>query len=262
MSSASFSITFNSRPRRYRCGPSWVLDLRLADHDFWFVHGGRATLQRKGRDILIERGQCLIFFPGETVTGYQDPDDPLDVTGIHFDISVSALVRPLGQTKIDHNADRSMIESWLGHMDLLAGAELHWQAVSEHLFSCILIKLMQKQQNEEHEYHALAIKKLAVEIRAMPHQSWTIERMCRLAGMCRTVLHESFMATAGIAPGAFVIRSRIEAAEALLLDTKLSVQEVALATGYRDIFFFSRQFKHFRGLSPAAYRRSFRPKSE
>jgi len=52
----------------------------------------------------------------------------------------------------------------------------------------------------------------------------------------------------------YVIRARIERAQHLLLYAGMNVTEVADALGYRDIFFFSRQFKQYTGKSPSEIR--------
>jgi len=52
----------------------------------------------------------------------------------------------------------------------------------------------------------------------------------------------------------YIIRMRIERAEHLLVHTGMNVTEVADALGYRDIFFFSRQFKQYTGKSPSEIR--------
>jgi YesN/AraC family two-component response regulator len=38
--------------------------------------------------------------------------------------------------------------------------------------------------------------------------------------------------------------------------TSLSVQEIAVRTGYGDAYYFSRIFKKVTGLSPKSYRKS------
>jgi AraC-like DNA-binding protein len=58
----------------------------------------------------------------------------------------------------------------------------------------------------------------------------------------------------GIPPRAWIVRERIKMAAVRLLESHLNVGEVAEEFGYRDIFFFSRQFKQVTGQSPKDYR--------
>lgn len=54
----------------------------------------------------------------------------------------------------------------------------------------------------------------------------------------------------------YVNETRIRKAAELLLDTRLKIQEVAEAVGYRNITSFNRMFKKYKGLSPSEYRKS------
>jgi AraC-like DNA-binding protein len=64
-----------------------------------------------------------------------------------------------------------------------------------------------------------------------------------------------FRKTYGISPRAWIVRERIRMAAVRLLESNLNIGEVAAEFGYRDIFFFSRQFKQVIGRSPKTYRR-------
>jgi AraC-like DNA-binding protein len=64
-----------------------------------------------------------------------------------------------------------------------------------------------------------------------------------------------FRRSYGISPRAWIVRARIKLAAVRLLESQLTIGEVAEEFGYRDIFFFSRQFKQVTGRSPRHYRR-------
>ena len=56
----------------------------------------------------------------------------------------------------------------------------------------------------------------------------------------------------------FVNEYKISLAGKLLIDTDLSVAEVAYKSGYNNLTFFHRQFHKFMELSPSKYRQNFR----
>lgn len=57
-----------------------------------------------------------------------------------------------------------------------------------------------------------------------------------------------------MSPKDFCIRARVFRARELLLETDLSVEQIAVNLGYADMFFFSRQFKAWTGQSPNYWR--------
>ena len=54
----------------------------------------------------------------------------------------------------------------------------------------------------------------------------------------------------------YLIGKRIQKAKELLLDDKLSIEEVAEKVGYNDYFYFLKSFKKNTGISPSKYRKS------
>lgn len=75
------------------------------------------------------------------------------------------------------------------------------------------------------------------------------------AGMSPRTFRRRFTATTGASPRDYAIACRIGHARQMLGGTELPIKSIAEQLGYRDVFFFSRQFTRFTGISPAAYRR-------
>ena len=65
----------------------------------------------------------------------------------------------------------------------------------------------------------------------------------------RSLLHSS--------PTEFILKTRIDAAARLLVESKLSVTEIALRCGFYDNSHFTRQFKKKMGVSPTQFRKKF-----
>lgn len=61
-----------------------------------------------------------------------------------------------------------------------------------------------------------------------------------------------------LGPMEYLIQVRMGQAQALLLNTEVSIKEIAEAVGYGDFYYFSRAFKKHFGVSPLYYRRNRR----
>ena len=73
---------------------------------------------------------------------------------------------------------------------------------------------------------------------------------------CSTVtLTEHFKAEFGITINEYITRKRMEYSERLLISTSEPLREIALMCGYNDVEYFSRTFKQYHALSPAAWRK-------
>lgn len=73
-------------------------------------------------------------------------------------------------------------------------------------------------------------------------------------GVSSRTLRRRFRGVTGLSPKQFLIADRINRARQLLSETDLPIKSIADSLGYRDVFYFTRQFTRHAGLSPAAYR--------
>jgi AraC-like DNA-binding protein len=64
-----------------------------------------------------------------------------------------------------------------------------------------------------------------------------------------------FKASTGISPTQYIINYRINSAKSLLIEDKLSINEIADYLGYNDVFYFSNQFKKYTGYTPNAFKK-------
>jgi hypothetical protein len=67
-----------------------------------------------------------------------------------------------------------------------------------------------------------------------------------------------FKATTGTTPHAWLLGQRLSAAEALLEDSDAPVEEIARLVGFGTAAGLREQFTRRRGVSPRAYRQTFR----
>jgi transcriptional regulator GlxA family with amidase domain len=79
------------------------------------------------------------------------------------------------------------------------------------------------------------------------------------AGVPERTLKRRFKAATGLALIDYVQNLRIEEAKRLLETSDQAVDEISAVVGYEDASFFRRVFKRRTGLTPAAYRRAFKP---
>jgi len=79
--------------------------------------------------------------------------------------------------------------------------------------------------------------------------------IAKAAGMSPTGLHAAFQQRRSSTPYAQLMTLRLDAAERLLADPRLSIAEVALRTGHADQSALTRVMQRERGSTPADFRR-------
>ncbi|MFF0493612.1 AraC family transcriptional regulator [Nocardia sp. NPDC004068] len=91
-------------------------------------------------------------------------------------------------------------------------------------------------------------------IHAHPSSPWTVASLAAHAGVSRALFAKRFTALMNQPPLTYLTELRMEEATALLLDTDMTIAQIARAVGYADPFGFSAAFKRWKGHSPSAFR--------
>jgi transcriptional regulator GlxA family with amidase domain len=92
-----------------------------------------------------------------------------------------------------------------------------------------------------------------------PAGDLSVEALAEKASLSPRHFARAFAAEVGMPPGRYVERTRLEAARRHLEDTAEGIEQTARACGYRTTEAMRRAFIEALGVSPAEYRRRFRP---
>jgi AraC family transcriptional regulator of arabinose operon len=82
------------------------------------------------------------------------------------------------------------------------------------------------------------------------------DELAKEAGMTPRTFRRRFGEIMGTSPRDYVIACRVAHAKEMLGRTELPVKTIAEQLGYRDVFYFTRQFRQTTGVAPVAYRKS------
>ena len=82
----------------------------------------------------------------------------------------------------------------------------------------------------------------------------TIDDLIRIAHISRSSYIRRFKEICGMAPSAYITKVRLDSASAMLINTTISVSEIAGRTGFYDASHFTKSFENFYGIYPLEYR--------
>ncbi len=81
-----------------------------------------------------------------------------------------------------------------------------------------------------------------------------MDRLLELSHYSRRHFIRLFSDTYGVSPHKYLLRLRIRHATQLLMETNLTMSEIALRCGFNDSNYFGRVFKKYKSVSPNSYR--------
>ena len=93
-------------------------------------------------------------------------------------------------------------------------------------------------------------------IHAAPDKCWSLEDFAKQASLGRTAFSERFKKLVGESPMRYLQQWRMQVAQDLLLDSDLSVAQIAANVGYESEVSFRQSFRKEMGTTPGRVRRS------
>jgi len=242
------------------CEPGWKWPRRekpMPNYDLFYVWSGEGEVEVNGTYYAVGKGSCFLFRPGDYTSATHNPQKPLVLTYIHFAVTESLNMVPERYRKLTETVDFEYMLSRYVRLFLVQTYAATEEA--QLLLKGSLIHLLREDQHKPIEKKASnqlteAIYEIANYVRQNPSIAHRVEDLAGRAQLSPRYFSMKFKELIGMSVQTFMIHTRIERAQHLLMHVGMNVTEVADALGYRDIFFFSRQFKQYTGKSPSEIR--------
>jgi AraC-like DNA-binding protein len=91
-------------------------------------------------------------------------------------------------------------------------------------------------------------------VHARPSEDWTADALAQEAHLSRSAFAERFTALIGVPPMRYLLNWRMQIAAQKLVETRLTIAQIAFEVGYESETSFTRAFRREKGLPPAAWR--------
>lgn len=242
------------------CERTWKWDTHqhpLEEFDIWYVWSGEGMMTLHGCEFALSKGSCFLFRAGDRTFAAQNPKNPLTVTFLHFSLREEKHAELPGPYRVIR--DTFLFETLLNRFvesRIAGGPDSDTEA--RLLAALMLLQLLREErfepasQTEPGLQLASVIQDVAHLIRQNPGRPHTIESLAESARLSPRYFSLKFRQVMGITLETYLIRTKMERAEHLLRYSGMNVSEVAEALGFKDLSFFSRQFKQTRGKKPSA----------
>lgn len=249
-----FHQTYQSNWRR---PPSTYEDRNL----LIYVVSGTAECTVNGVPYSYQKGDVLWLRTGDIYSAYVK-ELPWEYIAIYFtlyqEFDSSAFtdvwnpVFRLNDSRrlkiLFHNAKRLYIQKKFGYL-----IEIDIQ------LRTILSLLIQERKQELEQKNTPSLLQPAMDFIFANYlkQTITVKELSKLCHVSSRHFSRLFLEKYQTSPIEFIQNLKLQRAKNLLESTTLSISEIAMQTGFSDIFYFSKLFKKVEGLSPSQYRKLF-----
>lgn len=100
------------------------------------------------------------------------------------------------------------------------------------------------------------MKQILKEIQQSYTEKLTLSSLAEKYNISESRLSTRLRENLGMSFSKYLTSQRVQRAKELLVDDRLSVEQIAQMVGYRDYFYFIRIFKKVTGVTPSVYRRN------
>lgn len=154
-------------------------------------------------------------------------------------------------------SDPSAIRSVFSDLHTALGESPPDDPLVVHLLEGLLLRIQQQRAAIGRSTLQAEVEQIVSAVRARPHEAWDFDVEAERVGCTTVHLRRLWKSLTGMPPNAFVNKTRLDRAAALLRANRLTLMQIAEDVGYYDVGYFSRLFRRAYGQPPGAYRRNY-----
>ncbi len=237
----------------------WKLENRnIPEAHMVFTCGGGGTYFFTGRKVELCKDRLIFIGPGVPHSGWADPAHLPFLMTCRFKLFdsnrqlIEAFPEPLAMMFEVSGSGlfMSLFERMFRYYHLthprirkvLSNAVLR-QIIGEIVLDLSTARMPDPKLDELHN-----------KLMSHPEKRFSIDEMSEIAGCSRKTFLSRFREAYGETPVGYQIKLRCRTAAEHLLESSMSIKEIAAGLSYPDQYAFSKQFKKVIGSSPSAYR--------
>lgn len=252
------STSFGKR----ECAPGWYWDHQTPFHDYdiFYIVSGKGTMQLSDGRFDLHKKSCLVMRPGDIPKAVQDPHDRMTVLYMHFQVSeANGPIPDFSLPRFTVVGDAFRAEHLLYQMmELLEFPaplrDLEFDCLMKQFFVNLFRLQLAPQHSDAHSAKQMqTVRAIMAYIREAQGVDVGLAELAEAVNMSPPYISRLFKACSGVTLKQFIANTKAERARELLLQTRMSIGEVAERMGYSDVYAFSKSFKRVFRLSPSDY---------
>lgn len=257
---------YRHRPEHAVDRPARSDDLHLNRlYNLHLVLGGQGTVRCGGRSFELREGEGFLYGPAMAQRYASDRSDPWDIRWVHFSCFAADRLlgsRGLGEPWLFRLKDQSPVTGFMERLLCLGrGFDLGREAEVSAVLYELLLRLVADAAPlaMPRDPSVPGIRAAAEYIRGhCADPALSMAEVAALAGYSVPYFSRKFHQLMHRTPSAYLLEARVLHAKQLLVSTKLTVREIATASGFSQSSYFIQCFRKVEQMTPEQFRVSRR----
>ncbi|MBH5319084.1 helix-turn-helix transcriptional regulator [Paenibacillus sp. GSMTC-2017] len=245
--------------------------------EFIYIETGEAVIECGSTPIMAKPGDLIVINSNELHYGVSLSSDLryhvliAHISLLHsqfVDAAETKFIAPITQNRLLlHNhirGDKATTACMLSLIHELGNREFGYElAIKSELYRLLTLLLrgyvatvLSKDQYAERMKNVERFEPVFRHIDEHCTNELSVEQLSSIAGLSRFHFSRLFKELTGRTVTEYITAARLDKADYLLRNTPLTVSEVATASGFNDIYYFSRTFKKHKKIPPSKLRES------
>ncbi len=228
--------------------------------NLWICLEGEAEMLLNHNKIEVFPGIGVLLKPEDQVKGIKVSPGMLCNIGLHFlpenaEDELGLIAHSSRPVQLRHFL---LVRELAFYLDFLL-FQVHRESREEEnrMGGDLLSVFLRNQQMGPERPVDRLIRKQAEAMRSEPERTRSGQELAAEVGLSFSQFARRFQRLYEMSPHDFLIEQRVNKARTQLRESQMTVGEIAESLGYKDVGYFSRQFKHKAGVSPLAFRKRY-----
>jgi AraC-like DNA-binding protein len=250
----------SGHPKNYAF--DWRQGRVLPDYTLIYISGGRGHFESDGNiHQPIETGNVFLIFPGVWHRYQPDAKTGWHEHWIGFDGDTARnwqknkFISP-AQPVVKINSEDTVLATFTRIIQAVRANRPALQQILAGAAANLIGLIYSAQQTPVLSEHSGSnvIEQAIARMETDLGTTLDMEKLSRDFGVSYSWFRSAFAGHTGLAPHQYLLEMRLLRARNLLVETKLSVKEIARQTGFQDEHYFSRLFRQKMKITPSQWR--------
>ena len=226
----------------------------LKSYELIYHFSGKSTVRFNGQTLYCEKDTLRFLPKGNCFEYVVDREERGECIDIFFDTNIP-LAADISVRKIQNNDNIANLFRKIFSLWVAKNEGYYFECIS--LLYKIFAQLQKQNYIPESQYNAI---KPAIDYinKNFASGKISVEYLAKLCNISESYLEKLFHRKFSLPPAKYIIQLRINYSADLMRSGLYSVSQVSEICGYSNVYFFSRQFKEYMGITPSEFIKKYK----